>query len=177
MAYLKVARMGAPVLRKRAEPIDKDELKSNEFQKFLDDLVDTMREYDGVGLAAPQVFVSKRVFVYELPPAKGESEKPETKIIINPVLSGFSRESYSDWEGCLSLPDLRGVVERPYAVTVEALDRDGKKLKFRASGFHARVVQHEFDHLEGRLFIDRMSDLTTLSFLEEYIKYHQSRSV
>jgi peptide deformylase len=175
MAYLKVVHLGTPLLRKRAEAVSEKELKDPFFRRFLDDLVETMQEYDGVGLAAPQVFVGKRVFVYQIPASEQERDQPQQppKILINPVLSQFSKESESDWEGCLSLPDLRGQVERPTSLSVEAIDREGKKLSLRVSGFEARVIQHEFDHLEGKVFVDRMSDFNSLCFVPEYIKYHQ----
>lgn len=173
MAFLKVANLGTPVLRQRAQEVAATEIKSEKFQQFLDDLIETMQEYDGYGLAAPQVFVSKRVFVYQIlnnPDPEDKNTVP-LKVMINPVLSQFSSESESDWEGCLSLPNLRGLVERPSGLTVEALDRHGQKQKFKAKGFHARVIQHEFDHLEGKVFVDRMSDFSSLSFLDEHLKY------
>lgn len=174
MPFLKIARLGVPLLRQRAEPVLEKELAAPAMQQFLDDLIATMLEDDGVGLAAPQVYVGKRIFVYQLLNERGTSAQGgEVRVLINPVLSNYSRETETDWEGCLSVPELRGLVERPLAVQVNALDRQGKKLSFKASGFHARVVQHEYDHLDGKVFLDRMADFSSLCFLPEYLRYHQ----
>lgn len=173
MALLKVAHLGHPVLRKAAEPLNRKELRSTECQRFIDDLVETMREYDGVGLAAPQVHESVRVVVYEVAanPRYPEAPSVPLTVLVNPVVTPLSDTVEEGWEGCLSLPDLRGRVPRHTEIQVEALDRRGKPLRYIAKEFHARVVQHECDHLDGVVFVDRMRDLSTLAFLPEFLRY------
>ena len=173
MAILKVARMGHPVLRDVAKEVDPAELDSSLFQQFVDSLIETMREYDGVGLAAPQVHVSKRVVVMEVadnPRYPQASEVPLT-VFVNPRIRVLTEERISMWEGCLSIPDLRGRVPRPSRVELQALDRIGRPLCQELEGFPAAVVQHECDHLDGVLFIDRVEDTRTLAFLREFQRY------
>ena len=169
MSILKVARMGHPVLRERARPISKSDLRDPLMQKLIDDMIDTMHEYHGVGLAAPQVHEGLRLFVALLDDEPGP--KSEATVIINPeiVPSGSKEEG---WEGCLSIPDIRGMVPRFTAIGVSALDRNGKPLELRLKNFPARVVQHETDHLDGVLFFDRMTSMQSLTFLDEYSRYH-----
>jgi peptide deformylase len=169
MSLLKVARMGHPILRKKAAALTAKELASADIQDLIDDLVETMREYDGVGLAAPQVHASKQIVVYEVS-AEGKDRVPLT-LLVNPQILPESTEQAEDWEGCLSIPGLRGRVPRYASIRVRALDRKGKALEFAARGFHARVIQHETDHLLGILYPDRMRGLESLSFLDEYTKY------
>src|SRR3954470_22019266 len=132
MAILKVARMGHPVLRQRAREVEKAELKHASIQKFIDDMIDTMHEYHGVGLAAPQVHEGLRIFVAAINPADEEPLPPDTSplVFVNPVINPLGRDLFEDWEGCLSIPDLRGRVPRARAITVTALDRTGKKIEF-----------------------------------------------
>ena len=170
MSILKVARMGHPVLRAKARPIEKGELKSPGLQQLIDDMVDTMFEYSGVGLAAPQVHEGVRLFVAMLD-ADGRGEGDAT-VFINPEITPAGDAVVDGWEGCLSIPDMRGRVPRAQQVTVSALDRDGKRFEIDLEGFPARVVQHETDHLDGVLFIDRMRSLESLTYLEESSRYH-----
>ena len=169
MSILKVARMGHPVLRERARPIAKSDLRDPLMQKLIDDMIDTMHEYHGVGLAAPQVHEGFRLFVALLDDEPGP--KSEATVIINPeiVPSGSKEEG---WEGCLSIPDIRGMVPRFTEIGVSALDRNGKPIELRVKNFPARVVQHETDHLDGVLFFDRMTSMQSLTFLDEYSRYH-----
>jgi peptide deformylase len=169
MSILKVARMGHPVLRERARPIAKSDLRDPLMQKLIDDMIDTMHEYHGVGLAAPQVHEGFRLFVALLDDEPGP--KSEATVMINPeiVPSGSKEEG---WEGCLSIPDIRGMVPRFTEIGVSALDRNGKPLELRLKNFPARVVQHETDHLDGVLFFDRMTSMQSLTFLDEYSRYH-----
>jgi len=170
MSILKVARMGHPVLRERARPLDKSAFRDPLFQKLVDDMIDTMHEYHGVGLAAPQVHEGLRLFVALV---DGEPDsKSDAVAIINPEIIPNSAETQEDWEGCLSIPDLRGMVPRFTDVTVAALDRNGKAVELRLKQFAARVVQHETDHLDGVLFLDRMTSLQSLTYLDEYSRYH-----
>src|SRR3954471_4929248 len=170
MSILKVARMGHPVLRAKARPLDKPEIRSAVTQKLIDDMLDTMVEYHGVGLAAPQIHEGLRIFVAALDTAEKEAE-PEPVAIINPEITPVGEEIVEDWEGCLSIPDIRGRVPRHREVKVRAFDRGGNRIEIRAQNFSARVIQHETDHLDGVLFFDRMKSFETLTFLEEYSRY------
>ncbi len=173
MAILKVTRLGHPVLRKVTENISVKELKTAAMQRFIDDMVETMKEYDGVGLAADQVFTSKQLAVLEVAdnPRYPNKGKVPLTVLVNPKITPLSDEMEEDWEGCLSIPDLRGSVPRYKRIHVSALDRDGSKLDFTVKDFHARVIQHEYDHLNGKVYLDRMRDLSTLSFLQEFSRY------
>jgi peptide deformylase len=173
MSILKVARLGNPVLRKVAAPLALAELKSEAIQRLIDDMIETMREYDGVGLAADQVHESKQIAVLEVGDNPRYPEKPKVplSVLINPQIRPVAEELEEDWEGCLSIPDLRGKVPRYKSVEVQAWDRTGKELRFTASGFHARVIQHEWDHLNGRVYLDRMRDFSSLTFLTEFARY------
>jgi peptide deformylase len=167
---LKVARMGNPVLRRKAAAVGADRLKDPFFQRFLDDLVETMVEYEGVGLAAPQVHVSLRACVVAAPAERGGAGL--LRVLINPQVSVHGRQTALDWEGCLSIPELRGQVPRALRISVAALDRQGQPIRFEAHDFEARVIQHEVDHLDGILFLDRMTDLRSLTFVREFLRYH-----
>jgi peptide deformylase len=174
MAILKVARLGHPVLRKRARLVDPAEITTPGFQQLIDDMYETMHEYDGVGLAAPQVHEGVRLMLVAIDEDRGhraDDEPVPVVALINPEIKPVGREVVEDWEGCLSLPRLRGRVRRPNEVKLAALDRDGKKVDLHLHGYQARVVQHEADHLDGVLFIDRMKSLETLTYLDEYAKY------
>jgi peptide deformylase len=173
MSILKVTRLGHPVLRQVAKNISVKELKTPAMQKFIDDMIETMKEYDGVGLAADQVFTSKQVAVLEVAANPRYPRKPKVPlaVLVNPKITPLSDETEEDWEGCLSIPDLRGRVPRYKSIRVRALDRHGKKLDFIAKGFHARVIQHEFDHLNAKVYLDRMGDFSTLTFLQEFARY------
>jgi peptide deformylase len=172
MAILKVARMGHPVLRTKARALDRSEIASPAVQQLIDDMFDTMREYRGVGLAAPQVHQSLRLFVATLEEAAGEeSSDAEALAIINPEIVAAGAEIAEDWEGCLSIPDIRGRVPRARAITLRALNRKGERIELDAKEFPARVLQHEYDHLDGVLFFDRMRSFNSLTFLDEYSRY------
>ncbi len=167
MAVLKIAKLGAPVLRQIAEPVPLEKIGKRAFQEFIDDMLETMVKAEGIGLAAPQVFRSERVLVME---CQGERGFPRT-ILINPEILGYSPVTAEGWEGCLSVDGLRGKVTRPVGVRVNYLDRDGKTVELDAAGLYAVCIQHEIDHLQGKLFLDRMTDFTTLTQLEEFEKY------
>ena len=186
MAILKVARMGHPVLRARARAVEPSQIRSPEFQRLIDDMFETMREYQGVGLAAPQIHESVRLFVAGFAPSPDDDEEEEDgdadrrvplMALINPEITPATPEIVEDWEGCLSIPDIRGKVPRARQITVQAYDRRGKRIELRASGFTARVIQHETDHLDGVLFFDRMKSLQTLTFLEEFGRYWSREAV
>lgn len=175
MTILKIARLGHPVIRTPTEAVPKESIVSADMQRFIDDMIETMREHDGVGLAAPQVHVSKQMAVIEVTENRrypGEGPVPLT-VLINPKILNASKRQLVDWEGCLSVNDFRGRVPRAESLDVEAYNRKGEKVRFHAHGFFARVIQHECDHLVGKVFLDRMPDLTTLSHLHEFMRYWQ----
>jgi peptide deformylase len=173
MSILKVARLGHPVLRTRAREVQRDELKQPSVQALIDDMIDTMHEYHGVGLAAPQIHEGLRIFVAAINPEDQEPLSPDTDplVFVNPVITPIASELVEDWEGCLSIPDLRGRVPRVRAIQVTALDRTGGPMEMTSHDFPARVIQHETDHLDGVLFLDRMRNFGTLSYLDEYQRY------
>ena len=173
MAILKVARLGHPVLRKPAAPVPVEEIRTREMQRFIDDMVETMREYNGAGLAANQVHTLKQICVIEV---NGNPRYPDAPaipltVLINPIVTPLTAEREDGWEGCLSIPDMRGMVPRHTAVRLEAHDRAGEKLTVVAKEFFARVIQHETDHLNGIVYVDRMTDLSTLMHLAEWNKH------
>jgi peptide deformylase len=165
--------MGHPILRERARPLAPGEIRLPHIQKLVDDMIETMREYHGVGLAAPQVHEGIRIFVAALSDRDEREDPAESDpiVLINPEIVARSSETEEDWEGCLSIPDVRGRVPRAHQVTVKAFDRNGTRIEVEADGFSARVIQHEYDHLDGVLFLDRMRSFESLSFLDEYAKY------
>jgi peptide deformylase len=176
MAIRKVSRMGHPVLREKARPVSGSDVRTPEFQRLIDDMFDTMAEYQGIGLAAPQVYEGIRLFVagsHADMPLGDMADGPRMPLIalVNPEITPAGRAVELDWEGCLSIPDIRGQVPRARDIVVRGLDREGQAVEFRASGFPARVIQHETDHLDGVLFFDRMRSFETLTYLDEYQRY------
>jgi peptide deformylase len=169
MSILKVARIAHPVLRSPAKPLRKEAFRDPLFQKLVDDMRETMYEYEGVGLAAPQVHEGLRLAVIEVP-ASDEGARAEVPfmVLVNPVVTPLGEERENGWEGCLSIPDLRGVVPRLKRVKLEALDRHGKPYSVEAQDFFARVIQHECDHLDGNVYLDRMGDMRSLTFIKEF---------
>jgi peptide deformylase len=162
--------MGHPVLRERAKAVEKSELRNPFVQKLIDDMIETMYEYHGVGLAGPQVHEGRRIFVALLDDEPGPES--DAVAIINPEIVPNAQTKEEGWEGCLSIPDIRGMVPRFTDITVRALDRDGRAIELQLKGFPARVAQHETDHLDGILFFDRMASMQSLTYLEEYSRYH-----
>tara|TARA_Y100001960_G_C14614605_1_gene797610 strand:- start:213 stop:773 length:561 start_codon:yes stop_codon:yes gene_type:complete len=175
MTSLTIVRLGNPLLRQIASPVSFTELKNpdSDTQKFIDEMITVMREEGGVGLAAPQVSRSIRIVVLE---ARGNERYPERgdiplMVLVNPSITRYGEEEVGGWESCLSLIDFSGWVPRSSEVTVDALDREGNSITIEASGFLAVVLQHEIDHLNGLLFIDRMPDMKKLAYQEEFRKY------
>jgi peptide deformylase len=170
---LKVARLGHPAIRTPARAVDPAMIQSPEFQRLLDDMVDTMREYSGVGLAAPQVHLSFQLAVLEVSHHPRYPGMPEVALtyLINPQVTVLDQATIDDWEGCLSIPEMRGVVPRYKQLRVVALGRQAEQLDFVASDFHARVIQHETDHLKGEVYLDRMPNLRSLSHLAEWQRF------
>ncbi len=190
-----IVRLGHPALRTPAQPVAADRFSDPQLQTLIDDMLETMLEAGGVGLAAPQLGIELQLFVYavvdpyaeaaadengdEEGDEKGDEEGevaggehgPELMVLVNPALDPRPGELVYDWEGCLSIPDLRGLVPRHPTVRVHASDRDGKALDFRAEDYVARIVQHEYDHLNGVVFLDRMRDLRSLAFGAEWEEF------
>ena len=169
MALLKIARMGHPVLRARATEID--DPKAPWVRGLVEDMIETMEDAGGTGIAAPQVHVPYRIVVFQvhgerLTDLAGDSEQ-ELTALINPIVEPIGNERAYGWEGCLSVPGLRGVVPRHLRVRYRGLDLDGNPIDREVAGFHARVVQHECDHLDGILYPQRMTDHRLLVFTEE----------
>ncbi len=194
MSILKIARMGHPILRAKARAVHPSEIRTPKIQQLVDDMFQTMKEYQGVGLAAPQVHESVRLFVAGFPPAREDRDERDERnerddrddddgedvplmALINPEIEPATRELVEDWEGCLSIPDIRGRVPRARQIIVRAYDRFGKKIEMQASGFTARVIQHETDHLDGVLFFDRMRSFQSLTFLDEFGRYWSGHNV
>ena len=169
MSILKVARMGHPVLRRKARPLEPDEIRSPAFQQLIDDMFETMAECQGIGLAAPQVHEDVRLFVAGYDDA--EPQGVPRMVLINPEIAIVDDTVTEEWEGCLSIPEIRGRVPRAREIRVRALDRAGKRIEVKARGYTARVIQHETDHLDGILFLDRMTSFETLTYLEEFGRY------
>ncbi len=168
---LKVAKLGVKTLRQISEEVDPKTVARGDYEPFLSDLEDTMREYDGTGLAAPQVFTPLRVFLYEVHPETRKRKEPEVPLtaLFNATYEAVGEKKEEDSEGCLSVPFLwGGVVPRFETIRVTALDRSGKKVSFEASGYHARVLQHEIDHLNGLVYLDRMPDMKSLSYTVKF---------
>jgi len=167
---LEVIRLGHPILRHVAESVPEDWFSSARLVNLGRDLIRTMIEENGVGLAAPQVAESLRLFAFWVPETEDEPEIPPT-VLANPEIRPIGEDSEEGWEGCLSIPGLRGLVPRNRRIKVKARRLDGEPVSLTADGFHARVIQHEFDHLDGVVFLDRMTDIRSLAFEPEWERY------
>lgn len=164
MAILKIARMGHPVLLQQATPVTDPD--AAETRRLIQDMIETMEDASGAGLAAPQVYVSQRLFVYRVPEGRGEPPQ-DTTVLINPVIEPVGDAIIVSWEGCLSIPGLRAAVPRHATVCYSGLNYAGRLVRGEATGFHALVLQHENDHLDGILYPMRMTDLSLFGFTEE----------
>lgn len=176
MALLPIAQVGRPVLRQLARELTVEELASERWQTFIDDLIDTMHDANGAGLAANQVFTPVRICAIEVKPNNPRYPyKPPIPltVLVNPVVTPLSDETFENYEGCLSVPDLRGVVRRWLHVRVDFLDREGKAHSREVHGITAGTYQHELDHLDGKVFLDRVFDPTTLVTWKNFARYHQ----
>lgn len=175
MNLLPVIKMGHPNLRKSSLPVPLEELQKPQTQELIDNLITTMRAEDGAGIAAPQVDVLQRIFVVEVDNNPRYPDKPPfpLMIVINPEIKPLGEEKMESWEGCLSIPNIRGKLMRWSRIELSGYDREGKYFQKKLSGFAAVVAQHELDHLNGILFIDRMDDMKTLCFREEFQRYYQ----
>ena len=176
MAILKIARMGHPVLLRRADPVP--DPTSPDIRKLIADMIETMEDASGAGLAAPQVHVSLRLFIFRVPAHRASGEAGDapmdTNVLINPTVELLGEERRLRWEGCLSIPGLRAAVPRHWRIRYTALDQDGQPVAREATGFHAGVVQHEYDHLDGILYPMRMTDFSLFGFNEEMDRVAQA---
>ncbi len=173
MAILKIARMGHPVLLERAAPVP--DPGAPEIRRLVADMIETMVDAGGAGLAAPQVHVSLRLFVYRLPDRVPDATDPASRpvsVLINPVIEPVGDAIAVAWEGCLSIPGLRAAVPRHATVRYSGVDLDWLTIQGEATGFHALVLQHENDHLDGILYPMRMTDFTQFGFTEELARQH-----
>jgi len=179
VTLLKIAQIGHPVLRQRAREVDRDELGRAETQGFIDDLVETMRDASGAGLAAIQVYRPLRIVAIEVQNNPRYPYKPNIPltVIVNPVIEPLSDETFDNYEGCLSVPNLRGVVPRAAEVRVTGMNRDGSAFERVVRGLSAGTFQHECDHLDGVLFVDRVKDPSTLCTWAEFDRWHKQAFV
>lgn len=174
MAVRKIVRMGHPVLRQAAEPLPVEAIASDTTRRLIIDMIDTLHDYGGIGLAAPQIGEPVRLAIVEIPETGsryGELEGMPLTVFVNPSISILDHGRQGFWEGCLSVPGLRGFVERPQKVRVDYLDLEGARQSLELEGFLATVFQHEFDHLDGKLYIDHIDDMRLLAFEEEFMRY------
>lgn len=179
MAVLDIVRMGNPLLRLEAEPLTNEEIADKEaLSQLVDNLCDSMEHYGGIGIAAPQVGISKQICIIEIDSdqEKYETEEEELEVdlmvIINPVITiKPDAQTTGNWEGCLSVPGLRGYVERPDHINLEYTDENGERIDTEIQGFLAVVVQHELDHLFGKLYVDHIKDTTMFSYEAEFKQF------
>lgn len=174
MAIRRVIRMGHPLLREIARPLPDDGIGSPEIERLIADMVDTLHDYGGIGLAAPQIAEPVRLAIIEIsggPTRYGDLAPMALTVFINPVIEVLDPATAGYWEGCLSVPGLRGFVERPQHIRVRYISEQSEAKELELKGFPATVLQHEFDHLDGKLFVDRITDMRLLVFEEEYGRY------
>jgi peptide deformylase len=179
MALRKIATIGHPVLRETARPLTREELQSAPTQRLIDDMVDTMRDANGAGIAANQVHEAVRICVIEVASNPRYPYKPNwpLTILINPAVEPTTEETFLNFEGCLSVPNLRGEVPRFTGVRVRAWDRRGKDLDFAVRGLTAGTFQHELDHLDGKLFVDRVVDTRSLCTWTDFERFRRDEFV
>ncbi len=165
---LQIAQLGVPLLREKSQVVEK--IKGREVQSLINNMVATVQEVDGVGIAAPQVYQSLRVFIIASHPSPRYPKAPRIRpfAVINPVILEKSSEKEKDWEGCLSIPGIRGLVPRYAALKIKYFTRAGRERELELKGFLARIFQHEYDHLEGMVFIDRLETTKDVITEKEY---------
>ena len=171
----KIVHIGNPALRQVADPVDIDKISSDEIQGLIDDLIETMRDANGAGLAATQIAVPKRICVIEVNKNPRYSYKPDIPltVLINPEVTFLTDERINVYEGCLSVPNMRGKVDRCPEILIEGYDRDGQDVSFISKCISAGTFQHELDHLDGLIYTDRMSDASSLSTLDEFAEHFE----
>ena len=174
MSILKIARLGHPILYQKASPIDN--ISEPEIKKLIHDMSETMIDYKGIGLAAPQVHISKQIIIFRMIEDQ-EKESNEIKItaLINPRIIKTSKETDNQWEGCLSIPGMLGLVKRHFSISYEGFDMSGNKIQQNAEGLHARIVQHECDHLNGIVFTHRLVDKKAYGYEDEIEEYWKKK--
>lgn len=179
MAIRKIAQIGHPVLRQKARTLTCGELATPEMQRFIDDLIETMRDANGAGLAANQIYEPVAICAIEVKDNPRYPYKPNIPltILVNPEIEALTEERFSNYEGCLSVPNLRGVVERVVRIRLRALNRHGEPMEREISGLSAGTFQHEVDHLNGSLFVDRVADPKTLCTWAEFDRYYRDAFV
>ncbi|MCS6900962.1 MAG: peptide deformylase [Myxococcales bacterium] len=175
MSLRKIATIGHPILRRPARQVTRDELLSPTFQRLIDDLIETMRDANGAGLAAPQIYEPVSLCAIEVDNNPRYPYKPPIPltVLVNPEIIPITDETFDNYEGCLSVPNLRGLVPRYTQVRVQALDRQGNPLDFHVRGLSAGTYQHEVDHLLGKVFLDRVRDTTSLTTWADFERFHQ----
>jgi peptide deformylase len=179
MAIRKIATIGHPVLRQVARKLSREELLRPDTQRFIDDLIETMRDANGAGIAANQVYEPIQICTICIENNPRYPYKPNwpLTVLVNPIVEPTTDETFQSYEGCLSVPNLRGEVTRKIAVRVRAWDREGKDLDFEVKGLTAGTFQHEVDHLQGILFVDRVTDPRTLATWQDFERFHQAAFV
>ena len=176
MSILKIARLGHPILQKKTSIVKR--IPSPTINKLIQDMTETMLDAKGIGLAAPQVHISKQVIIFRIPKNEEEEENNTIEItaLINPKISKISEETDTQWEGCLSIPGMTGLVKRYSKINYEGFDMSGNLIKKEAEGLHARIVQHELDHLKGILYINRLVDNRAFGFVDEIEEYWKNKN-
>lgn len=179
MTIRKIAKVGHPILRQRASEVTREELASARLQTFIDDLIETMRDANGAGLAANQIYEPIRICAIEVGDNPRYPYKPRIPltVLVNPVLTPLTEERFVNYEGCLSVPDLRGEVSRVAKLRVTGWDREGQEIDREIAGITAGTFQHECDHLDGKLFLDRVEDTTSLCTWEEFRRHREAAFV
>lgn len=174
---LQIAQLGHIILRKKAKTVK--DIKNSTVQKLIDDLIMTVKDVDGVGIAAPQVYKSLRIFIIASHPNPRYPKAPKMKptAVINPKIISFSKDKKKDWEGCLSIPAIRGLIPRCYKIEVEYTTRTGERISKTYRDFVARIFQHEYDHLEGIMFVDRLESSKDIISEKEYQKMMKKKIV
>ena len=173
VSILKIAKLGHPVLVKKTKEIN--DLGSIDLKKIVFDMSETMIDANGIGLAAPQVHLNHKIFIYRNPEIE-DSEKINISVLVNPVIEKINDEKEDEWEGCLSIPGMLGLVRRYKKIKFSALDLNGKNITGEVEGFHARVIQHEFDHLNGILYTSRLVHKSAFGYSEEIEKFWKNEN-
>ena len=174
MSILKIARLGHPILYQKASFVDN--ITDSRIKKLIHDMSETMIDYKGIGLAAPQVHISKQIIIFRIfDELEKESNDIKINVLINPKITKISEETDNKWEGCLSIPGMLGLVKRYSSISYEGFDMNGNKIQQKAEGLHARVVQHECDHLNGIVFTHRLVDQNAYGYEDEIEEYWKKK--
>ena len=174
MSILKISRLGHPILLKKCDPVI--DITGDETKKIIHDMTETMLDANGIGLAAPQIHINKQIIIFRNLEEENE-EEIEITALINPKLTKITEETDSEWEGCLSIPGMLGLVKRFSQIEYEGSDMEGRVIKKKVSGMHARVVQHEYDHLLGILYISRLADKDAYGYSDEIEEYWKKQKI